>query len=138
MPGGLHYRRGEWAAQAASGAVRYDISLDPAKGGGTGTGCWHLDASWRFPARRVPSLEELRQHPSLGVDLNADHLAAWILNSAGNPVGEPHTLPLDLDGQPASTRDGRLRAAVAELLRLAKAHGCRSLTGSYVSHEGRK
>jgi hypothetical protein len=76
----------------------------------------------------VPSLEELRQHRSLGVDLNADHLAAWVLNPAGNPLGEPHTIPLDLDRQPASTRDGRLRAAVAELLRLAKAHGCRSLT----------
>ena len=37
-------------------------------------------------------------------------------------------IPLELDGQPASTRDGRLRAAVAELLRLATAHDCRSLT----------
>jgi hypothetical protein len=127
-PVAFTYRRGEWAAQAASGAVRYDISLDPAKGGGTGKGRWHLDASWRLPARPVPSLDELRQHRSLGVDLNADHLAAWILNPAGNPLGEPHTIPLDLDGQPASTRDGRLHAAVAELLRLAKAHGCRSLT----------
>jgi hypothetical protein len=127
-PVAFTHRRGEWAAQAASGAVRYDLSLDPAKGGGTGKGRWHLDASWRLPAPPVPSLDELRQHRSLGVDLNADHLAAWILNPAGNPLGEPHTIPLDLDGQPASTRDGRLRAAVAELLRLAKAHGCRTLT----------
>ena len=127
-PVAFTHRRGEWAAQAASGAVRYDISLDPAKGGGTGKGRWHLDASWRLPARPVPSLDELRQHRSLGVDLNADHLAAWILTPAGNPLGEPHTIPLDLDGQPTSTRDGRLGAAVAELLRLAKAHGCRSLT----------
>jgi hypothetical protein len=127
-PVAFTHRRDQWAAQAASGAVRYDISLDPAKGGGTGKGRWHLDASWRLPARPVPSLDELRQHRSLGVDLNADHLAAWILNPAGNPLGEPHTIPLDLDGQPASTRDGRLRAAVAELLRLANAHGCRSLT----------
>ncbi len=127
-PVAFTHRRGEWAAQAASGAVRYDISLDPLKGGGTGTGRWHLDGSWRLPARPVPSLDKLRQHRSLGVDLNADHLAAWILNPAGNPLGQPHTIPLDLDGQPASTRDGRLRAAVAELLRLAKAHGCRSLT----------
>ena len=37
-------------------------------------------------------------------------------------------IPLELDGQPASTRDGRLRAAVAELLRLATAHDCRLLT----------
>jgi hypothetical protein len=127
-PVAFTHRGGEWAAQAASGAVRYDISLDPAKGGGTGTGRWHLDASWRLPARPVPPLDELRQHHSLGVDLNADHLAAWVLNPAGNPLGEPHTIPLDLDGQPTSTRDGRLQAAVAELLRLAKANGCRWLT----------
>jgi hypothetical protein len=76
----------------------------------------------------VPSLDELRQHRSLEVDLNADHLAGWVLNPAGDPLGEPHTILLDLEGQPASTRDGRLRAAVAELLRLATANGCRSLT----------
>src|SRR5512132_4142121 len=78
-PVAFTHRGDEWAAQAASGALRYDISLDPAKGGGTGKGRWHLAASWRLPARPVPSLDELRQHRSLGVDLNADHLAAWIL-----------------------------------------------------------
>ncbi len=123
-PVAFTHRRDQWVAQAASGAVRYDISLDPAKGNGR----WHLDASWRLPPRPVPSLEELRQHRSLGVDLNADQLAAWVLTPAGNPLGEPHTIILDLDGQPASTRDGRLRAAVGELLRLATTNGCRSLT----------
>src|SRR5919204_489153 len=127
-PVAFTHRREEWAAQAASGAVRYDIFLDPAKGGGTGKGRWYLDASWRLPARPVPSLEVLRQYRSLGVDLNADHLAAWVLNPAGNPLGEPVTIPLDLDGQPASTRAARLRAAVTKLLRLATANGCRSLT----------
>jgi hypothetical protein len=123
-PAVFTHRRDEWAAQASSGAVRYDISLDPTRGKGR----WYASASWRLPAREAPSLEELRQHRSLGVDLNADHLAAWVLNPAGNPLGPPVTIPLDLDGQPASTRDGRLRAALAELLRLATARGCRSLT----------
>jgi hypothetical protein len=118
------HRAAEWAAQASSGAVRYDISLDLAKG----TGRWYVDASWRLPTRPVPSLDRLRQHRSLAIDLNADHLAAWVLNPAGNPVGEPLTIPLDLDGQPASTRDGRLRQAVAELLRFARTHGCHSVT----------
>jgi hypothetical protein len=125
-PVSFTHRGDEWAAQAASGAVRYDISLDPAKGADKGR--WYLDASWRLPARPVPSLAELRTHRSLGVDLNADHLAAWVLNPAGDPLGPPVTIPLDLGGQPAATRDGRLRAAVAGLLRLATAHGCRSLT----------
>ena len=118
------HRAAEWAAQVSGGAVRYDVSLDPTRGKGR----WYLDASWRLPVRKTPSLEELREHRSLGVDLNADHLAAWVLSPAGNPLSEPHTIPLDLDGQPAPTRDGRLRQAVAELLRLATVNGCRSLT----------
>ena len=116
------YRAGEWAAQAASGAVRYDIWFDPIKGR------WYADASWRLPARTVPSLEQLRQHRTLGVDLNAGHLDSWVLDASGNPVGSPHTIQLELDGQSASIRDGRLRAAVAAIIRLATAHGCRSIT----------
>jgi hypothetical protein len=116
------HRRHEWAAQAATGAVRYDLFFDPARGR------WYADASWRLPARRVPSLEALRQDRTVAVDLNAGHLDGWVLDPSGNPVGEPATIALDLDGLPASTRDGRLRAAVAAIIRLAKAHGCRSIT----------
>jgi hypothetical protein len=120
-PVGFAYRAAEWAAQAASGAVAYTIWLDAARGR------WYLDASWRLPARPVPSLEELRQHRSLGVDLNVDHLAGWVLSPAGNPFGPPHTIPLGLDEQPTSTRDGHLRAAIADVARLARQHGCRSI-----------
>jgi hypothetical protein len=115
------HRREEWAAQAASGAVRYDITFDPARDR------WYLDASWRIPAVTPPSLVELRQHRSLAVDLNADHLAAWVLDESGNPAGPPHTIPLGLNSLPASTRSGRLRAAIAAVVRLAIASGCRSL-----------
>jgi hypothetical protein len=120
------HRGQEWASQAATGAVRYDIHLDQ-----TNTkrkGRWYVDASWRLPARPVPPLEELRQHRTLGIDLNADHLAGWVCDSAGNPLGAPVTIPLDLDGCPATTRAGRLRQAVSELVRLANATGCRTLT----------
>jgi len=75
----------------------------------------------------VPSLKELRQDRALGVDLNAGHLDCWVLDASGNPVGEPATIALDLDGLPASTRDGRLRAAVAAIIRLARTGGCRSI-----------
>jgi len=115
------HRRHEWAAQAASGAVRYDLRFDPAKRR------WYAAASWRLPARQVPSLEGLRQDRAVAVDLNAGHLDAWVLDPSGNPVGEPATVALDLDGLPASTRDGRLRAAVAAIIRLARAGGCRSV-----------
>jgi hypothetical protein len=75
----------------------------------------------------VPSLEELRHDRALGVDLNAEHLDCWMLDPAGNPLGAPHTIPLELAGLEASTRDGRLRAAVAAIIRLAKDQGCRSV-----------
>jgi hypothetical protein len=118
------HRGQEWAAMAASGAVRYDLHLDSAKGSGR----WYLDASWRLPPRPMPPLDELRQHRTLAIDLNADHLAGWILDPSGNPLGAPHTISLDRDEEQASIRHGHLRAAVTEVLRLAKAHGCHSLT----------
>jgi hypothetical protein len=106
------YRGDEVAAQAATGAVRYDISLDPVKGR------WYLDASWRTsPDSAVPP-EELRQAPILAVDLNHGHLDGWIVTADGNPAGPPVTVPLELAGLPAPQRDGRLRAAIATLTRI--------------------
>ena len=67
----------------ATGAVRYDIHLDPARGR------WYLDASWRAPARPVPGISELRQAPVVAVDVNAGHLAAWTVTPDGNPAGPP-------------------------------------------------
>jgi hypothetical protein len=115
------HRGEEWAAQATTGAVRYDIIFDPAKGR------WYLSASWRLPPVTPPNLEDLRLGRALGVDLNANHLDAWVLDPSGNPIGPPYTIPLDLNGQPASTRDGRLRAAISAILRLATERGCRSI-----------
>jgi hypothetical protein len=86
-----------------------------------------MDASWRVQTVQPPALHELRKYRALGVDLNADHLACWVLDPSGNPVGPPHSVRLDLDGQPASTRDGRLRAAISIILRIAVANGCQTL-----------
>ena len=55
------YRGGEVAAQAAGGAVRYDISCDPARDR------WYLDASWRAspgPAPRWRACARPRSWPS--------------------------------------------------------------------------
>ena len=46
----------------------------------------------------VAALDELRQSPVLAVDLNDGHLAAWVLDTSGNPLGEPITAGLDLGG----------------------------------------
>jgi hypothetical protein len=59
--------------------------------------------------------------------LNHGHLDAWIVSPDGNPAGSPVTSPLDLDGLPASRRDGRLRAAVTTLITLARVNGCRAI-----------
>jgi hypothetical protein len=117
----FRHRGEEWAAQAATGAVRYDISFDSAKAR------WYLDASWRIKPEQPPSLQELRRHRALGIDLNADHLAGWILDPSGNPIGPPQTIPLQLAWLSASTRNGRLRAVITSILQLAATSGCRSI-----------
>ena len=115
------YRGGEVAAQAESGAVRYDIAFDP------GRRRWYLDASWGSQPAEQPGLADLRQAPVLAVDLNVGHLAAWVLDPSGNPMGQPTTIPLELAGLPAETRDGRLRAAVSTLIHMAQAAGARAI-----------
>lgn len=99
-------------------AVRYDISFDAAKGR------WYLDASWAITAQEPADLEQLRGGTVLGVDLNADHLAACFLDSSGNPVGAPVTVAVDTAGLRASRRDGRVRAAITALLDTAQQHQC--------------
>jgi hypothetical protein len=120
-PVGFSYRGDETAAQAESGAIRYDISLDPAKGR------WYLDASWKTTPAPAASLEELRAAPVLAVDLNHGFLAAWVITPDGNPAGEPITVPLVLSGLPTTRRDGLVRAAISELISIAKEHGCRAI-----------
>ena len=119
QPVGFAHRCEEWAARIADNqAVRYDISYDPAKDR------WYLDASWGIPAGPTPTVDNLRSGLVMAVDLNAEHLAAYVVDPSGNPVGAPHDIPIDLNGLPATTRAGRLKSAIAELLNLAAANGC--------------
>jgi hypothetical protein len=115
------YRGEEVAAQAATGAVRYDVSYDPARKR------WYIDASWKTVPVAPPGLDDLRQHPVVAADVNAGHLAVAVLDACGNPLGSPFTIRLDLAGLPASTRDGRLRAAISQILATARSHGARAV-----------
>jgi hypothetical protein len=111
------HRGGEWADRVAHNqSIRYDIRFDADKGR------WYLDASWSAPTPTV-GLDALAGARLLGIDLNADHVAAHVIDIHGNPVGAPITVPLNLTG-PTSQRDGRLRAAITAVLRLARARGC--------------
>ncbi|MGV9689325.1 hypothetical protein ACWDUX_09440 [Streptomyces sp. NPDC003444] len=114
------HRREEWLDRAtANRAVRYDIVHDPVRDR------WYLDASWSSDTAVPPTPQEIREAGQnlLGVDLNATHLAAYVLDPHGNPVGEPVTVPIDLTG-PTAQRDGRLRNAISELIHIARAHHC--------------
>jgi hypothetical protein len=115
------YRCDEVAAQAASGPVRYDISCDPA------CGRWYIDASWKTAPAPAPSLDELRAHPVVAVDVNHGHLAAAVIAADGNVLGAPATIPFGLAGLPSATRDGHLRAAISALIATAKARGARAI-----------
>jgi len=115
------YRGDEVAAQAADGAVRYDISHDPARGR------WYLDASWKTAPVPAPAVDDLRPSAVLAADLNAGHLAAWVITPDGNPAGLAVIIPLDLEGLPAPRRDGRLRAAISQLIALVREHGCQAI-----------
>jgi IS605 OrfB family transposase len=120
-PVAFSYRGDEVAAQAATAAIRYDITLNAA------SGRWYLDASWRAHPQPAPSLSELRQAPVVAVDVNAGHLAAAVITADGNILGVPVTIPLELAGLPTATRDGRLRAAISGLLVTARTHGARAI-----------
>jgi IS605 OrfB family transposase len=115
------YRGEEVAAQAATGAVRYDISHDPARGR------WYIDASWKAAPAPAVSLDDLRQHPAVAIDVNHGHLAAAVIAPDGNILGAPATISLDLAGLPATTRDGHLRAAITSIIGVAKANGARAI-----------
>ncbi|WP_374011088.1 ATP-binding protein [Streptomyces ipomoeae] len=70
------------------------------------------------PAPTVP-LEAARAGGLVGVDTNADRLAAWRLDAHGNPVGAPRRFGYDLTGNVAH-RDAQIRHA---LIRLLLPHG---------------
>lgn len=108
------HRGGEWAAQAQSGAVRYDISYDP------GRARWYLDASWQINSEQPETIKQATTNGVLAVDLNHGHVDAIALDAAGNPVGRPVTIPLAAEGSEGS-RDASLRHAISVLIRHARA-----------------
>ena len=114
------YRGDEVSAQTASGAVRYDISFDFDRGR------WYLDASWKMVKPEVPGDFALHQR-LLGIDLNRGHLAYCVVDCAGNPIGGPGSIRLELQGLSTPTRDGRIRGAIAEAIHIAKNQGCTAM-----------
>ena len=116
----------EWAARAeARGGIRYGLRFDPTAK--HGRGAWYLNASWAITPTPIPGLGVLRGRPTLGVDLNAGWIAAQVVDAYGNPCGAPITIIVPQHGDTAR-RLGQLRAAVGELLDVAVAAGCASVS----------
>ncbi|NEC08976.1 transposase [Streptomyces sp. SID7909] len=114
---GFAHREAEWADRIeANRAVAYRIHYD------TGRGRWYLTASWQKPVVQTVPLDAARAGGVIGVDTNADHFAAYCLDTHGNPVGEPHRFPYDLAGT-AAHRDAQVRHALTRLLHWARRTG---------------
>ncbi|OAH09691.1 hypothetical protein STSP_69920 [Streptomyces jeddahensis] len=71
-------------------------------------------------------LEAALERGVIGVDTNADHLAAWRLDTCGNPIGDPRRFFYDLTGT-AQHRDAQIRHALTRLLHWARACGVRAI-----------
>ncbi|MFG2134504.1 IS200/IS605 family accessory protein TnpB-related protein [Streptomyces sp. NPDC048751] len=110
------HRGEQWRDRVtAHRAVAYRIHEDTARGR------WYLTASWTIPPVKTVPLSAARAHGVVGVDTNADHLAAWRLDAHGNPVGAPRRFDYDLTGT-AEHRDAQVRHALIRLLHWAKRH----------------
>ncbi|WP_425245505.1 IS200/IS605 family accessory protein TnpB-related protein [Streptomyces sp. NEAU-NA10] len=110
------HRGEQWRDRVqANRAVAYRIHED------TTRGRWYLTASWTIPAVQTVPLAAARTGGLVGVDTNADHLAAWRLDPHGNPVGAPLRFGYDLSGT-ATHRDAQVRHALIRLLHWAKRH----------------
>ena len=121
----LHHRSLELEERLeARVAVRLDVQPDT---DGKGRVRTYLRVSWARPSAETVDLAAARTGGVVGVDLNADHLAATRVDTSGNPGGRPVRVPLDLTGASTPTRDGRLRAAVTAVLEHAKATGATAI-----------
>lgn len=121
----FHHRGNQWADRVhADQAVAYEVRCVEHR---PRRWRWYLHASWTLDSVDPPTVDALLDQRHLAVDVNGDHLAAWVVDASGNPVGAPVTIHTDLAGASASTRDGRVRAAVTRLLDHALAHGCAAI-----------
>ena len=101
------------------GAVSYTISYDPQKNR------LYITASWKIPEPTfLPLPIHLKSLKHLAIDLNGNHLAAWVVDRHGNVVGDAIYMELDLDGLPASMRDAYIRHVISQLIKIAIDRGC--------------
>ncbi|MFD0153553.1 IS200/IS605 family accessory protein TnpB-related protein [Streptomyces sp. NPDC055721] len=115
------HRGEDWTDRVETNrAVAYRIHYDVQRGR------WYLTASWQRRPDPTISLTSALAEGVIGVDMNADHLATWRLDTHGNPIGHPRRFPYDLTG-PADRRDAQIRHALTRLLHWALACNVRAI-----------
>ena len=115
------HRGGKWAKRVeANQAVAYRLHLDAARDR------WYVTASWQHQPAPLLSLTAATAGGVVGVDMNDDHLAAWRLDTHGNPVGDPRRFCYDLSGL-AEHRDAQLRHALTRLLHWTRHTGATAI-----------
>ncbi len=111
------HRGEEWRDRIEGNqAVAYRFHYDVQRGR------WYLTAAWQRPAVQAIPLATARARGMIGVDTNADHLAAYRLDSHGNLIGQPRRFGYDLSGK-AEHRDAQVRHAMTRLVHWAKRCG---------------
>ncbi len=115
------HRGDEWCDRIEQNqAVAYRIHLDVPRRR------WYITAAWQQSAvPEIPMAAALAGGVA-GVDMNADHLAAWRLDRYGNPAGEPRRFDYILTGT-AEHRDAQIRHALTRLLHWVKSSGVKTI-----------
>jgi IS605 OrfB family transposase len=115
------HRGQEWLDRVtANRAVAYRIHHDTLRGR------WYVTASWQRATVPVLPLDAALAKGVVGVDMNDDHLAAWRLDTHGNPIGEPRRFFYDLSGTTAH-RDAQIRHALTRLLHHTRHSGAAAI-----------
>ncbi len=128
----LTHRDVEWADRvAAHRAVAYRAHLDAARGR------WYLTASWQISKTPPLPMAAALAGRVIGVDTNADHLAAWRLDMHGNPIGDPRRFGYALTGS-SGHRDAQVRHALTRLLHWARDCGVRAIAVEDLDFEKEK
>nr|WP_308189626.1 IS200/IS605 family accessory protein TnpB-related protein [Streptomyces sp. CB02980] len=126
------HRGSEWADRVETNrAIAYRIHHDPTRGR------WYLTASWQISLTPTVPLEVALAQGVIGVDTNADHLAAWRLDAHGNPVGNPRRFFYDLSGA-ADHCDAQVRHALSRLLNWAKTCGVAAIAVEDLNFQAEK
>jgi hypothetical protein len=150
----FHNRVQEWrgrlskspTSRGVMAAITYTVTYHPEH-----KRRWYIDASWAYKEDEkvasigavvftgtttavstaatatptTPAIHAPTNSRILAVDLNADHIAAWVIDEHGNPVGQPYRIPLYLKGLSHSKREGHVRWAISQMIHIAIDQHCR-------------